>query len=230
MTNETLQPAAGPTAGAAWKPLLLIGAVIIVIFLSWWFDLATQFQALRDWIRSLGAVGPLVFIGIYVGATVAALPGSALTVVAGAIFGSVLGVAVTIVAATLGASLSFLIARYFARDATEAWLSKSDKFQKLAAMTEQHGATVVALTRLVPIFPFNLLNYGFGLTRVPFGTYVFWSAVCMLPGTVLYVVGADVLSTALSEGQVPWGLVAGAAAAAGLLAVLVRYARGRLET
>jgi uncharacterized membrane protein YdjX (TVP38/TMEM64 family) len=67
-------------------------------------------------------------------------------------------------------------------------------------MTERHGAIIVAITRLVPIFPFNLLNYGFGLTRVRFGTYLLWSFLCMLPGIALYVVGADALTRGLAEG------------------------------
>ena len=87
----------------------------------------------------------------------------------------------------------------------------------------------MALTRLVPIFPFNLLNYGFGLTRVPFWTYVFWSWLCMLPGTVLYVVGADVVTKAVVQGEVPWLLVGALVAAAAVLAVLVRQARRKLQ-
>ena len=76
-----------------------------------------------------------------------------------------------------------------ARDAVANWLSRSEKFQRLDKLTAEHGAIMVALTRLVPIFPFNLLNYGFGLTRVPFWTYVFWSWLCMLPATVVATCG-----------------------------------------
>src|SRR3970040_1243770 len=65
------------------------------------------------------------------------------------------------------------------------------------------GSVIVALTRLAPLFPFNLLNYGFGLTRIPFWTYVFWSYLCMLPGTILYVVGADAFTEGLAQGRGP---------------------------
>lgn len=96
-------------------------------------------------------------------------------------------------------------------------------------MTKEHGAVVVAITRLIPIFPFNLLNYGFGLTGIPFGTYLAWSWLCMLPGTVLYVVGVDAVLSALSRGEIPWPLIAVATAAAVILIFLVNIARRRLR-
>lgn len=211
-----------------WRPVLLISAIIAVLVLSKVFGLGERLGDLREWIAGLGPWGPVVFIVLYVAATVAALPGSAITVAAGALFGSVLGVVVVSIASILGASLAFLIGRYFAREAVVSWLSGNEKFLRLDRLTEDHGAIIVALTRLVPIFPFNLLNYGFGLTRVPFGTYFFWSWLCMLPGTVLYVVGADAVAKGLSEGRIPWGLVAAVAAVGVVLVVLVRRARKKL--
>jgi uncharacterized membrane protein YdjX (TVP38/TMEM64 family) len=209
--------------------MLLIAAVLTVIVLAKVFDFGQYLGALREWIDGLGAWGPVVFVLLYAVAVVAALPGSALTVAAGALFGSAIGIVVVSVAATLGASLSFLVGRYFAREATAQWLSQKETFRKLDRMTEERGAIIVALTRLVPIFPFNLLNYGFGLTRVPFWTYFFWSWLCMLPGTVLYVVGADAVTKAISQGQVPWALLGTVLVVAVFLAVLVRFARVRLR-
>ena len=87
----------------------------------------------------------------------------------------------------------------------------------------------VALTRLVPLFPFNLLNYGFGLTRVRLGTYIFWSWLCMLPGTLLYVVGTDAVISGLRQGKVPWTLIGVFVAAIILVGVLVRIARKKLQ-
>jgi len=172
----------------------------------------------------------VVFVLLYAGAAVAALPGSALTLVAGALFGSVHGVIYVSIASTLGASLSFLISRYFAREAVAAWLSTKEKFRRLDELTERHGAIIVAITRLVPLFPFNILNYGFGLTRVRFRTYVFWSWLCMLPGTILYVVGADAVFKSIRGGRVPWVLAIVLAAAIAVLVVLVRLARRKLES
>lgn len=224
---ETEPASQGRTRGW-WRPLLLLAVIITILVLSKVLGLDQRLGDLRDWIHSLGPWGPLVFILLYIAAVVAALPGAAISIAAGALFGAALGVALVSIASTLGASLAFLISRYFARDAVARWLSTNKKFQRLDQLTEEHGAIIVALTRLVPIFPFNLLNYGFGLTRVPFRTYVFWSWVCMLPGTVLYVGGADAVIKGIAQGRVPWTLIGVVVGAAVLLFFLVRYARGKL--
>ena len=203
--------------------------ILALLIVARVLGLGERLMMIRDWIEGLGMLGPVVFVGIYAAAVVAAVPGSAITVAAGALFGSVVGVIVVSIGSTLGAALCFLIARHFARESTARWLAKSDKFNELDEMTERHGAIVVAITRLIPLFPFNLLNYGFGLTRVRFGTYVFWSWLCMLPGTILYVVGADALVQFAAEGRVPWILVGCLAAAALVLAFLVRFARRKLK-
>jgi uncharacterized membrane protein YdjX (TVP38/TMEM64 family) len=133
------------------------------------------------------------------------------------------------IGSTVGAGLAFLIARYVARERMVRRFSGNDTFRKLDRMTKEHGAVMVAITRLVPIFPFNLLNYGFGLTGIPFRTYLFWSWLCMLPGTVLYIVGVDAVLSGLSRGEIPWPLIAVAAAAAVILIFLVKIARRRLR-
>lgn len=223
-----MSPRDGGTAGL-WRPVALVLVVVAVLLLARYMGLGDRLADLRDWIASLGPLGPVVFVLIYVVAVVAALPGSAITVAAGAMFGSVTGVVLVSVGSTLGAGLAFLISRYFARDAVARWLSANERFARLDELTGRHGAVVVALTRLVPLFPFNLLNYGFGLTSVTFTTYIFWSWLCMLPGTVVYVVGADAVAEGLSRGEIPWALVGVLAAAAGILALLVRYAHARLS-
>lgn len=212
-----------------WRPVALLAAIVLILVLARVFGIGERLGDLKDWIHGLGAWGPFVFAILYAGAVVAAVPGSALTVAAGALFGSVLGVIVVINAATVGASLAFLIARYFARDAVVRSLAANEKFRKLDRLTEEHGAIIVAITRLVPLFPFNLLNYGFGLTGVPFWTYVGWSWLCMLPGTILYVVGADAFTKALTQGQVSWPLVAVFAGVGLILTLLVRHARQVLK-
>ncbi len=212
-----------------WRPAVLLIAVIILIVLARLFNLGEKLGELRIWIDSLGIFGPLIFIILYAVAVIAALPGSALTIAAGALFGSVIGIIVVSIASTLGASLAFLVSRYFARESVANWLKDNPRFKKLDDMTEKRGAIIVALTRLVPLFPFNLLNYGFGLTRVKFVTYVFWSWLCMLPGTVLYVVGADAVTEALKDGKIPWLLVGILAVIIILLTVLVRSARKKLK-
>lgn len=208
-----------------WRPLLFFVVLAALAIAAPALGLGQRLAELRGWIEGLGPLGPLVFALVYAVATVAAVPASLLTVAAGAMFGSAVGIATVIVGATVGAAAAFAIARWLARDAVAGWLARSEKFARLDALTERHGAIIVALTRLLPIFPFNLLNYGFGLTRVRFGTYVLWSFLCMLPGTALYVVGADAVTRGLAEGRIPWGLVGALAAVLLVLLIVVRRAR-----
>jgi uncharacterized membrane protein YdjX (TVP38/TMEM64 family) len=232
MSEQTSAPsdsAPQKPKGIPWRPIILLAAVIAVMILAYVFNIGDKIKSLQDWIKGLGVWGPAIFVLIYGGATVAALPGVALTAVAGGIFGSVVGTIVVSLGATFGAALAFLAARYFARSSVESWLAGNERFQKLDRMVERQGAIVVAITRLVPLFPFNLLNFGFGLTKVPFGTYVLYSWLCMLPGTILYVVGFDALFTGLKEGRIPWALIAVVAVMAVLLFFIVKTARKRLK-
>ena len=222
------EPATAPGKPGWVRPVLMVAALVAILVAAKLFGLGDRLGELRAWILGLGPLGAVVFVLIYGVATTVALPASVLTVAAGAMFGSVLGVVLVSVGATLGAAGAFALARWFARDSVSRWLQGNEKFRKLDALTERHGAIIVAITRLVPIFPFNLLNFGFGLTRVPFWTYLFWSWLCMLPGTVLYVVGADAFTRGLAEGRVPWVLVGALAMSLVILVLLVRYARRML--
>ena len=217
-----------PKKSLPWRPILLLVVVVVIIVISARLGVGDKLTSLREWIDSLGVLGPLVFAAIYAAATVAALPGSALSILAGAIFGPVVGVITVIFAATLGASLAFLVSRYFARRSIEKWLEGNEKFRKLDELTARHGDIMVAITRLVPIFPFNLLNYGFGLTKVSFRTYVLWSFVCMLPGTILFVVGSSAVAEAIRQGNIPWTLVLIVVMMLGIIVVLGRKAKQRL--
>jgi uncharacterized membrane protein YdjX (TVP38/TMEM64 family) len=100
---------------------------------------------------------------------------------------------------------------------------------RLDELTENQGMMIVGLTRLIPLFPFTLLNYGFGLTKVSFKTYVFWSWLCMLPGTIIVVVGTDALTQGLTQGRVPWELLGVLFVTIFALALIVWYSRRRLN-
>jgi len=211
-----------------WKLILfviLLAAGIILFRLMGWGDKLTF---LREWISGLGIWGPFVFVLLYIVAVIAALPGAAITIAGAALFGSVLGVILVSIASTIGAGLAFLIARYLARNFISRKLSANETFRKLDRLTLEHGALIVAITRLVPLFPFAILNYGFGLTAISFRTYVFWSWLCMLPGTILYVVGTDAIISAITSGKVPWLLVTIIVFAGIVLAFLVRLAKKKL--
>ncbi len=217
------------SSSGPWRLLLLLVAVFAAILVARTVGLGGRIDSVKIWIEGFGSLGPLVFVLVYSLGVVLAFPGSLLTVAAGALFGPWLGVATVSFASTLGSSLAFLIARYFARESAARWLSRSEKFRRLDKMTAEHGSVMVAVTRLVPLFPFNLINYGFGLTRVPFGAYVFWSWLCMLPATVLYVVGTDAVIHAVADGRVPWVVVGTLLVVGAGLVLLVRIARGRLS-
>jgi uncharacterized membrane protein YdjX (TVP38/TMEM64 family) len=227
--TEHISSSPPPRKKSIWMPIALGLIIITFMVLAKVFNLGGRLGELREWILSLGALGPLVYILIYIGAVVLAIPGSIITLMAGVMFGSVLGVATVSVGSTIGASLAFLVSRHIAREAIAQKLADNKKFHHLDRLTKEHGAIIVAITRLVPLFPFNLLNYGFGLTLVPFWTYVFWSWFCMLPGTVLYVVATDAAASAISEGRVPWTLIGIFAFTAVLITILVRQARKKLK-
>ena len=123
-------------------------------------------EALAAWVQGFGVAGPLVFMVAYLLATVLFLPGAVLTIAGGALFGTLWGTFYSLTGATLGASLAFLVARYVASD----WVAQrtNARLQPLMQGIQSEGWRFVAFVRLVPIFPFNLLNYALGLTRIKF--------------------------------------------------------------
>jgi uncharacterized membrane protein YdjX (TVP38/TMEM64 family) len=157
-----------------------------------------------EWVNSLGFWGPLVFILGYVVAVVAFVPGSILTLAAGAIFGLVEGVIYVFIAAVLGSCAAFLVARYVARQWVERRIAQNPKFAAIDRAVGREGRKIVFLMRLSPVFPFNLLNYALGLTNIRFVDYAI-AALGMLPGTILYVyygkIAGDV--AALAGGAAP---------------------------
>jgi len=144
---------------------------------------------LRDalaWVDGLGLVGGMVFIVLYIVATVAFLPGSILTLGAGVVFGVGLGSIYVFIGATLGAIAAFLVGRYLARNWVSKKIEDNQNFAAIDRAVAQEGFKIVLLTRLSPIFPFNLLNYAFGITGVSLKDYAL-ASVGMIPGTIMYV-------------------------------------------
>ncbi|MDX2000189.1 MAG: TVP38/TMEM64 family protein [Thermoanaerobaculia bacterium] len=214
---------AAPHRKRAWlRPALLLAAILSVAGLAATLDLGAQWEAGRAWIEGLGALGPWLFALLFALATVAAVPATFLTLAAGALFGSLVGIATVSLGSTTGAAAAFLIGRWFARDAVRSWLAGNERFARLDRLTADHGAAVVAILRILPILPFNVLNYALGLTRVRFGTYVFWSFLTMLPGTALYVVGGDALTRWVTEGRFP-GAILGVFAALGVSLIVASH-------
>ena len=137
-------------------------------------------------IQGLGVWGPVAFIVTYNLATVLFIPGSVLTLGGGVIFGLWWGSIYVFVAATLGATFAFLIGRYLSRDRVVKYMEAHPKFKALDRAVSQEGLKIVFLTRLCPLFPFNLLNYALGITQVSLKDYVLGS-FGMIPATILYV-------------------------------------------
>jgi len=170
--------------------LKLVGIILLLVglfFLAKHFGIQARIRDSLDWIASLGSWGPIAFVMIYILACVFFIPGSVLTLGAGVLFGVVKGSLIVSIAATLGATAAFLVGRYVAR----GWVSKKTagnaKFNAIDQAVAGEGWKIVGLTRLSPIFPFNLLNYAFGLTKVSLRDYFFASWIGMIPGTIMYV-------------------------------------------
>jgi uncharacterized membrane protein YdjX (TVP38/TMEM64 family) len=172
---------------------------------------------LKQWIEGFGALAPVVFIAGYVIAVVFFVPGLPITVLGGVAFGPVWGTLYVWIAATTGAALSFLVARYAVRSTVERWVRASPRLSRLDELAAEHGWRIVMLTRLVPLFPFNLQNYAYGLTRIGFWPYAITSSICMLPGTAAFTFAGG----ALSEGRGDVRRTLGYLAVAGVLLVLV---------
>ena len=162
-------------------------------------------------IEGYGAWGPFLYMGGYVVAELLFVPALPLTLLGGLVFGPVWGTVYTWIAATLAAALAFLVARHLARDAVERWRARSPRIARIDAAVERHGWRILMVTRLVPLFPFNLQNFAYGLTRIPFWTYVGVSALCMLPGTVAFTLAGGALSGGGSPARIVWTLAAAAA-------------------
>ena len=142
---------------------------------------------IKEKINSFGVIAPLVYIGFYIVATVFFLPGLPVTMLSGLVFGPIWGVVYASIGAVIGVSCAFLIARYVARGMVEGWVRGNAQFRRIDEGVQRQGWRMLMVTRLVPIFPFNLQNYAYGLTKVRFATYFFVSWICMLPGTAAYV-------------------------------------------
>jgi uncharacterized membrane protein YdjX (TVP38/TMEM64 family) len=170
----------------------VIGVMAAIYFLLRYYgvteyiDLKNVYK-IKDWVSGFGIIAPLIYIGFYIVATLFFLPGLPITVLSGIAFGPVWGVVYVWIGATIGVSLAFLVARYVARGLVENWVAGNAQFKKIDEKVEQEGWRILMFTRLTPIFPFNLQNYAYGLTKIKFSTYAFISSIFMLPGTIAYV-------------------------------------------
>jgi uncharacterized membrane protein YdjX (TVP38/TMEM64 family) len=170
-----------------WKSGLAVMFVVAFIALARMLDLREILRSALQWIHSLGPWAPISFILAYVLACVLFIPGSLLTLGGGFLFGVWRGIIYVSLGATLGATCAFLIGRYLARGWVSKQIESNEKFNAIDEAVARQGWKIVFLVRLSPIFPFNLLNYAFGMTRVSLSAYFFASWIGMLPVTMMYV-------------------------------------------
>jgi uncharacterized membrane protein YdjX (TVP38/TMEM64 family) len=179
-----------------WFRLLVAAGLIVVVLVIasqvGLFDmlkggsLKERVERLDALFQSLGAWAPTVFILIWIVACVLLLPGLPISLVGGLVFGALWGSVWTTVGANLGAASAFLIGRYAARGMVEGWIERNKSLKKIDEGVKQQGWRMLMITRLVPLFPFNIQNYVYGLTDIPFRTYVLVTLPSMIPATIAY--------------------------------------------
>ena len=170
-----------------WKIVALAAAAVAALVLLGQLPWREPLQAFLARVEEMGAWGPVALGAVYAVGTVLFLPALFLTIAAGALFGLVKGFVTVSVSSTVGAGLAFLVGRYLARERIERLARANPRFGAIDGAIAEGGWRVVALLRLSPVVPFNLQNYFFGLTPIPFWTYLLTSWLAMMPGTLLYV-------------------------------------------
>lgn len=209
------------------KIILLAAFIVSAVVLTRTLGLGEYLEEerLRGWIDGFGAWGPAVYILLYSVAPSLMAPGLALTVAGGVLFGPVWGSIYVAVGATVGASLAFIIARYMGRDWVAGML-KGGRLAEIDAGVREKGWKIVAFTRLIPLFPYNFLNYAFGLTNIRFSHYVIATFIFMLPGVVAYVVFSSSILD-LARGRVSVEFVVGVVLVVIVSLVPIVYKRHR---
>lgn len=227
-------------SGVAWSRwiarVLAVAAVLTVVTLIG-RGAAGYIPAFAGWVERQGSRGPVVFVLGYALAAVAFIPGSILTIAAGAIFGLARGTALAFGGAVLGATAAFLVSRYLARPMVERRFQADPRVRSIDRAVEERGLRLVFLLRLSPVLPFNALNYVLGITRVRLRDYVLGS-LGMLPATLLYVwtgklagdVAAAAGGAAPPRGAAYWAtLGVGLAATVAVTVMVTRMARTALK-
>lgn len=221
-----------------WIRLIVVAVLAIIAcgIVIWLPQAKEAVIDLLQWVDSIGGWGPPLFVVIYIAGCVLFLPGSLLTIGAGFIFGLVLGTATVSIGSTLGAGAAFLLARTVLREWVTKVVAARPQFEAIDEAVGREGFKVVLLLRLSPLFPFNLLNFAFGITKVSFRDYMLASWIGMLPGAVLYVYIGTALNSlaeitagrakATTAEQVLFGV--GLVATAAVMTLLMRLAKKSL--
>ncbi|HEY4467605.1 MAG TPA: TVP38/TMEM64 family protein [Klebsiella sp.] len=207
--------------------MVVLSIVACIIQQSGFARLVTNFHHLREIIRQSGTFGYTLYILLFIVATLFLIPGSLLVIAGGVIFGPLSGTLLSLLAATLASSLSFLFARWLGRELLLKYVGQTAIFQAIEKGIARYGSDFLILTRLIPLFPYNIQNYAYGLTAIPFWSFTFISAITTLPGIFIYTLMASEL---ICDGITPLFVLeltlAGLALFA-LIQIAKRYARYR---
>ena len=202
---------------SGWGRLALLAAFIllgiVLLRLSGLHRLISleNLQTLSAQVRALGWIGPAAYILLWVAACLFFLPGLPVTLLGAAVFGAWWGLLWVTIGANLGAAAAFLAARYAARSLVENWAARNPQFRKIDDGVARHGWRMVMITRLVPLFPFTLQNFAYGLTRIRFSTYAPVTLVCMIPGSAAYCFAGGALVSGQGDLKKTLFYLAGAA-------------------
>ena len=212
-----------------WKLIIVILFICSIVVFNHIFNISDKVINIKTWINDFGIWSPVIFGLVYIIATMVFLPSLPIALLAGGLFGSVNGIIIISIASTLGAAITFAFSRYFLREYVTNLLSNNEKFNRLDSLTEKYGAVIVGISRLIPILPFCLLNYSFGITRVKFGVYVFWSWICMLPATIVYVISADMFVRSVGHERVSFQMIAALSMGIIIFVLMINYAARKLK-
>ncbi|MFP4331010.1 MAG: TVP38/TMEM64 family protein [Alkalispirochaetaceae bacterium] len=196
--------AEGATKSNVGRLLAVVAIIVVGVVVAWQlgaFEYISMdnIQTMRSWINGLGWIGPVIYVGLYMASALFFIPGSPLALLAGFVFGPIWGALLAVTGATLGAAAAFLAARYAAREMVAGWMKSNPQLKKIDDGVNEQGWRMLMITRLVPVFPYNVQNFVYGLTKINLLQFVLVSWICMLPGAVAFAFMAG--SIAAGEGM-----------------------------
>jgi uncharacterized membrane protein YdjX (TVP38/TMEM64 family) len=164
------------------KPIGTLLALTLIVLTAFLFQ--EYYPRIIQWLKTLGWLAPVLFLVLYGLATILFLPTLVLTLAGGALFGPVLGTLLNLLGASIGAAGSFYISRYF----MFGWIASKNNslINQLILKADQRGWQFVALLRLLPIIPFNIVNFSLGMTRIKFSHYIITTIIFLIPAEIIF--------------------------------------------
>lgn len=188
--------------GGLLKIVIAVAVIAIVFLIAKQFGLVDKLKdikGLQQWFQGLGIIGYIAYILLFIVVAVFMFPASAITIVAGITFGSIIGGMLALTGATIGASVAFIVAKYVARDTIVGKFGNNPIFKKIEKGVKENGTSFLILTRLVPVFPYNIQNYAYGVTSMKLSTFTLVSLFTMAPGAFIYAfMAGEIVANGLS--------------------------------